>query len=383
MKFVEVTGTNFQNKGAELMLGAIASKCLQSADLRCAIQPWNGSFEKRARLGVYQKADFQRFRIKWHCLASLIPKRVRQQYGIVVDAEISAVLDASGFQFGDQWGAAICRSAANRLKASKRKGKKIILLPQAFGPFQDAGTREAMKHILDVCDLVFARDPSSLGHLTKLETNESVIRMAPDFTNLVGREPSATQEKWGVCILPNQRMLDKSPRKTSAKYIEFLVDAARLLNEQSQNPFFLIHETTTDRSIVDEVNDRLDVPLPLIEESDIFRIKEILGSCQAVVGARYHGLVSALSQGVPCIATGWSHKYVHLMRDYACEDYFVDLSISDQKSRLAELIDTDRLRDCKKRVVGCATHLKHQSEAMWNEVFRVLSAETEPLPTRS
>ena len=374
MPFVEITGTNFQNKGAELMLAAITEKCHRDSDLQCVVQPWNGSFEKRSRLGLFQKADYQRFRIQWSPLASAIPQRVRLRYGVVLETELHAVLDASGFQFGDQWGSKICHAAATRFRKAKQKGKKIVLLPQAFGPFESTHTRDAMRAILESSDLVFARDESSLTYLTQLNTNSSVVRLAPDFTNLIEVPDCRDQRRLGVCILPNQRMLDKSGSATSANYLSFLVNVARLLQSKGHDPFFLIHETTTDRAVVDLVNGELEKSIPLREESDVFRIKQILGSCRLIVGSRFHGLVSALSQGVPCIATGWSHKYLHLMRDYGCEDYFVDLSIGNHAGWVAELLTDDRLAACKQRVASVATELKRKSQSMWTEVFTVLGA---------
>ena len=356
------------------MLAAIVAKCHGDTDLLCAVQPWNGSFSKRAYLGLFQKADYQRFMIKWHLLAGAIPRRLRHQYGIVLESETSAILDASGFQFGDQWGPIICRKAAVRFQNAKRMGKKIILLPQAFGPFESTSTRQSMKAILRCSDLVYARDETSLQYLSDLDTNQSAIRLAPDFTNLLPAQTTYinSDKAAGACLLPNQRMLDKAPAETSSRYIGFLAATARTLNDRGLSPFFLIHEIATDRAVVERVNQQLDVPLPIVEESDVFQIKHILGNSRTVIGSRYHGLVSALSQGVPCVATGWSHKYFHLMKDYDCQDYFVDLSGSQPERQLSGLLDPGYLQNCRRRVANRAQELRLQAEAMWREVFEVL-----------
>ncbi|MGZ0174356.1 MAG: polysaccharide pyruvyl transferase family protein, partial [Planctomycetales bacterium] len=282
--------------------------------------------------------------------------------------------DASGFQFGDQWGPIICCKAAVRFQNAKRMGKKIILLPQAFGPFESTSTRQSMKAILRCSDLVYARDETSLQYLSDLDTNQSAIRLAPDFTNLLPAQTTYinSDKAAGACLLPNQRMLDKAPAETSSRYIGFLAATARTLNDRGLSPFFLIHEIATDRAVVERVNQQLDVPLPIVEESDVFQIKHILGNSRTVIGSRYHGLVSALSQGVPCVATGWSHKYFHLMKDYDCQDYFVDLSGSQPERQLSGLLDPGYLQNCRRRVANRAQELRLQAEAMWREVFEVL-----------
>ncbi len=92
----------------------------------------------------------------------------------------------------------------------------------------------------------------------------------------------------------------------------------RLLQQRDEKPFFLVHESRNDRAIAERVSARLG-GVPIVEESDPLAIKGILGACKASVGSRFHGLVSALSQGVPALAVGWSHKYRMLFRDYGFE----------------------------------------------------------------
>ena len=100
---VEVIGTGFENKGAELMLHAVVQKVSTAfPDALLAMEPSGGhDFLKRAKLGLYQKVWFRRFGIS---LGRLIPSEYRESYGLVLDNEVDVVLDASGFLYSDQWG---------------------------------------------------------------------------------------------------------------------------------------------------------------------------------------------------------------------------------------------------------------------------------------
>jgi polysaccharide pyruvyl transferase WcaK-like protein len=52
--------------------------------------------------------------------------------------------------------------------------------------------------------------------------------------------------------------------------------------------------------------------------------RSIIGRCEYLVGSRFHALVFALSQGVPCTALGWSHKYEELMSQFGVARDCVD-----------------------------------------------------------
>jgi colanic acid/amylovoran biosynthesis protein len=103
-------------------------------------------------------------------------------------------------------------------------------------------------------------------------------------------------------------------------------------------------------------------------------IKGILGTCDATVGSRFHGLVSALSQGVPSVATGWSHKYERLFQDYGFDEGLVSVTDSDQTlhSKLDFLINSDSAKQLRNQLNRKSDELKGLSEEMWGKVFAVI-----------
>ncbi|TIP77767.1 MAG: polysaccharide pyruvyl transferase family protein, partial [Mesorhizobium sp.] len=75
--------------------------------------------------------------------------------------------------------------------AWKRAGKRLILLPQALGPFGTDRIRRAINVVADHADLIFARDKYSMKNLIDAVGGRASIRLAPDFTNLLVARPPA------------------------------------------------------------------------------------------------------------------------------------------------------------------------------------------------
>ena len=139
--YIEIKGVQFVNKGAELMLHAVLQQLAQvRPDARVVLQTNAYSpYVARAKTGAYQKAGLRFLGIEFNAYSHLLPKKIRNwlinQYGIVTEADIDLVLDASGFAYGAQWPENNVLYLADELERFHRKGKTYVFLPQAFGPF--------------------------------------------------------------------------------------------------------------------------------------------------------------------------------------------------------------------------------------------------------
>ncbi len=373
---IEIRGAGFRNKGAELMLLAILERLQQAApDALITMTPSGPAgdrpFRKLVRLGIYPKVSLVRHRVEFADSATIVPKRIRERYGLVLDREVDVVLDASGFAYSDQWGGAAAIELERASRRWKRQGTRIILLPQAFGPFDNPQIRASMKRALNNADLVMPRDDVSYQHVKELIGERETVRQFPDFTNLVDGtvpdwfDPHSLQ----VAIVPNSRMLDKTGSSVSRGYLTFLATWVRQLQVRDLRPFLLVHEGADDERLAVRVSETCG-GIPIIRDQDALAIKGILGACRAVVGSRFHSLVSSLSQGVPSVATGWSHKYVELFRDYGFADGV--MSTDDGAQRIEEMmeriIDGKAAGEIRAALQHHSARLKEKSRKMWSAV---------------
>ncbi|MBJ2145473.1 polysaccharide pyruvyl transferase family protein [Vibrio sp. IB15] len=372
---VEVKGIGFPNKGAELMLVAIIEQFKQrGVDARFAVEPY-GDYQLRAYHGLYQKARVTKFGVDIGALVGLMPNKLLNVFGIVKSRDIDVVLDASGFSYGDQWGPKLVDyRLGTTIESLKKQGKKVVLLPQALGPFEDEATKKSAQHIFSNANLVFARDPQSYSFAQPICGNTE-LQECPDFTNLVEGTPCNLfdAEQHEVCVIPNTKMLEKT--KLGDEYVDFLVNTIENVNSCGKKPFLLVHEGKADRELAEKVATRCSHNIDILEPIDPLKIKWVIGQSRLVISSRFHGLVSALSQGVPVIATGWSHKYQCLLKDYDVFKYLVDTSDQEATNKLVNdlLADEEYHQEVTMLISKASLVQKQKVIEMWNKVFDNIS----------
>lgn len=384
---IEIRGTNFTNKGAELMLHAIINELLTNYkdNLKLVVDSATGSYIDRALLGLYQKVWFpNKFSVSFNkFLSEKVPGKIKNNFGLVSDSDIDIILDASGFAYSDQWGPGPAERTAVLTEHWKKSGKKVIFLPQAYGPFSNDSIRASMKKIIENVDIMFARDPISYKYLTDIVGPKDNIKLSPDFTNILHVNTPSNHENLvnRPCIVPNYRMLDKTGEKESNYYRNLLVDIISYLQNKNYDPFILIHDLGKDLQLAKEVEAKLLKPIQIVNESDSLSIKAILGTSKFVISSRFHGLVSSLSQAVPSIATGWSHKYEMLFEDYECSNLIIKTFESQTEvfSKLEQLTNDDSYNAVKSKLIKNANLQKNKAREMWTQVHELIGAEEQSL----
>lgn len=354
---IELRGVEFVNKGAELMLHAIKAAVSE--------------FKKPVRLVMETSPRATKKQIR---AAGLLPKSRFGLFDDVKESEVDMILDASGFAYGDTWGA---KKANRRLGAHIRRWKlagiKVVLLPQAFGAFRVPELRKEMTFIFKEADRVYVRDSVSMRYVNGLHTSPNIIQK-PDFTNLVAPiMPKNTSEfSDRVAIIPNIKMIEAVP-KGGVGYIDTMAGIIAAIRKEGREPFLLLHEADKDVDVAKLIHATQAVPMKVVAETHPLLIKGIIGASYAVVTSRFHGLVSALSQGVPCIATSWSHKYEELLSEYEYPQGLIGKDV-DVAARVASMLDADVQRTEREHLKAKAMNYKEESKQLWIEIESLISA---------
>jgi polysaccharide pyruvyl transferase WcaK-like protein len=381
---IEVKGVEFCNKGAELMLHSIILMLEQQfSDYELVLSP--GSllpYQQRARLGAWQKFSFQLWGIDWTWLGNLAPvgiRRLLRHFGIVVEKDINLVLDASGFVYSDKWGQRRLKQTLNHLKRIKKYNIPYVFLSQAFGPFQQPKNARLMQDIIGLSELLIPRDEQSLQSLNEIYNLGPIekIKYFPDFTPSLDPIdtilPLDLPESF-VCIIPNNKMFARQKILSKQTYINFLVAAIKNVETMGLTPILLNHEGKKDYDFCLELITVLENKILFINDLNSLEIKKIIGLSVFCISSRYHGCVSSLSQGVPTLATSWSHKYEELYRYYQHSEYLVDVTVSgvELKEKMLQVV-IDRENISSDLLKQAEIH-KASVRQMWTKVFSKISS---------
>jgi polysaccharide pyruvyl transferase WcaK-like protein len=390
---IEIYGAGFRNKGAQLMLRTVLERLQSSAQrTEFCMSPYPGApYRDRAACGLQQIFPIPLMRrvrsfpglFLAHRIAGRgIPKAYCGSYGLVRQQDIDALIDISGYAFGDVFPWRTVRNFATYAASFRKRDKPVIMLPQMFGPFQNHRVRNHFSRVLAFANVVYARDRMSLDHLHELAPRSKVVRQAPDVTIFaeprqsdVDRNPPAPY----AGIVPNANSLTKGKPQWAGSYIDRLVLAGRELADRGLRIYLILHGPAhDDLPLIDEISKRIGADrCETVIENDAFRLKAFISGARVLVASRYHSVVAALSTGVPSITLGWAHKYDTLHEEFGVSHLVHTGQESPQQ--LVDLINTvltpKTWAEIHQVLVAKKAQFAAQNETMWQEVYAALQID--------
>ncbi len=370
-----IKGAGFVNKGAEAMARTVQTELTKRLP-ECEFFLWRPSqrdcrpaldsgfslfrlpFEKIDALLRWRKAE--RVSLLLWCLLELcrtrdpremryafvttrLMKRALVHYVKRSTSGLDALVDVSGFCYGDEWGIGKFRNIDWLMSYFRHNGKPVVFLPQAWGSFDKPQVRQAVRHLL-ISDgaSFYSRDEISSRFLEQaLEKPIYSIPVTPDIVfgfqggtaeqgEHILRGMGCSLSRPIIGIAPNMNVYRRVLGKGSGnRYLKALLD-------------LITHcQATHDVDIVLQANvisssDRLDdrylcglVAASVGKPERCFttrqyltaeEMKALIGRFDYLIGSRFHSLVFGLSQGIPGMAVSWSHKYRELFSLFGMED---------------------------------------------------------------
>ena len=289
--------------------------------------------------------------------------------------QVDMILDCRGYHIADSWikDESYCHFLENYYALFSKKNRKLVMLPQAFGPFGNEPSKKSMRFIHEQAHLIYAREQQSYDFIRELFPESNKIQIAPDFTCLCKPSESPSVQlpyKQYVLIIPNARMLDKTGDEVSSRYLVFLETIVSYLTQLGEKVYLLNHEGASDEDLMKELNNRLEKSVPMLTGLSGTDIKAIIRDSKLLISARFHGVVSGLTQGVPTLCTSWGHKYVELLREYGCEQSVLLVERMEEALRIIK----DALLNPEKYApkTRCIEETKKKTKRMWDDVFEVV-----------
>lgn len=380
---IQIDGAESINKGAQLMLVAVLQQIKERFPEATVVEYSKSPNEKLLR--QYFGDNYRLARSKF--MQKMITTLHVEKYANLIELKywyrftvfrakkgVDVMLNIGGFQFGDQWNHNSDNIRLWRKYLSKLKdyGTKIVFMPQAFGPFEKSGSREILKVLDTYADLLIARDEQSFRYLSDSGIDQNRLALYPDFTNPVkGVEtPQAQQHRGQVCVIPNNKMLKTGVMQEEA-YVTAMANVIKHISEKGYETFLLNHAGSGDLKLCDKMAEAQNIQV--VNGLDAVQTKGVIASSYMVISSRFHGVANALSSGVPCLASSWSHKYQKLLEEFDQGDCLVDLT--DMEGTLAKvdrMLDADNNANTRHILKEKTQLLVAKNQEMWDFVWNTI-----------
>ncbi len=280
-----------------------------------------------------------------------------------------AIIDISGFALGSDWDAKICSDFLDVIEFAEGFGIPVYLMPQSFGPFDfgevHGDVDERCRRLLPGVKKILAREREGYEALVS-KYGLTNVTLAPDLVlnnkgielENVYKKPPVPElpeiEKGSIALIPNGRNLSVG---NGEQVISLYCEAISHALEKGRR-VYLLHHSTGDADICALLKERFssDGRVVLLErEFSCIEFNELVKSFDYLIASRFHSIVHAFKNGIPCITLGWATKYKELLALFSQEKYLFDVRNFPDGKKLCEamdIMDLNRDREAQRILSG-------------------------------
>lgn len=275
--------------------------------------------------------------------------------------ETDLLIDISGYSIGTDWGIQTSLLAALRGRIASLFGAKVYYMPQSFGPCEFGGLKGKcaeflLKKWLSRADVLFAREQQGYDLLTgrygltnvRLSCDLVLQNKKIDLSHVYKEIPDMLQfevKSRSIAVIPNAKTLRFGREEKIISLYQTIIN--RMLDREYF--VYLISHSSEDQKICKRLKSLF------AEEERVILIQDEL-SCIAygqlvkrfdfVIASRYHSIIHAYKEGVPCIVLGWAVKYKELLSLFGQEKFVFDVRGDIDERKFLTMI-AEMEKNCK------------------------------------
>ncbi len=371
---VVIVGANFKNKGAQSMLfTTVATIRRNYPDAKIFFAHYNKSpclNENFLFDEIYYNKTL--FKISSNKITASLPSDVKwcsPQKTLQTIQSADLIIDINGFALGQKWGVKSSLDYLNKIKLARAFNVPIILMPQSFGPFDFGESQKLMdkeiSETLTYPQKIFAREYDGLISLRKKYRLENVS-LHPDLvlssSNVKLTDIFKTAPKFSVpkvlpvsCVgvVPNLRSFDRSGRAWQT--LQAFYEIINFLLKENKLVYLFRHsieDITPCRWLKSLFADDERV---ILWENDFscFEYDEVCRQFEFLIVGRFHGIVHAYRNNIPCLLMGWAVKYKELAQLMYQSQYIFDLAAPelDMRAIFSAIRDMENNLDLNKKIL--------------------------------
>lgn len=295
------------------------------------------------------------------------------------------IVDISGYALGSDWNDKVCNNFLDILEFAHAFGIPVYLMPQSFGPFDfgkdHPGIDERCRKLLPACKAILAREQEGYDALVStygltnvhlapdLVLNNKGIDLANVFTEIPNTELPEIMPG-SIAIVPNGRNLSVG---NDQEVVELYRSAIACGLAQGKT-VFLLHHATSDATICARLKESFadeNRVILLEKEFSCLQFNALVPQFDYLVASRFHSIVHAYKNGIPCVILGWAKKYEDLAGQFDQQQYLFDVrSCVDRSALCAAMHCINENRKAESRKIKA-----HLCTVQKENVFDILGKE--------
>lgn len=236
------------------------------------------------------------------------------------------------------------------VRLAKKMNKKVVFLPNSYGPFQGLTVKPQVKNVFNKLDLIYAREHVSAQALGNLLGKEIPVEMDLGFFLREGESEiiykilnkyglNKDDKIVGVTVRPWRFPGHDNPTELYKKYMDAVAAVALhiikrgykiAICNQSLGPNAHEDDRNAIKDLLKKINNEnaiwIDENLPC----DV--LKTLYSNFDFFLGTRFHSIIFSLTSMVPSIAIGYGgNKAKGIMGDFNLNDYVIQIENVDPK----------------------------------------------------